>query len=646
MGLFLSKFDQPFPQSISSPFSSRIPRGSQQIIHGRGLPRVLQRLVKIQLLEFFSFVLCRTLSCFLVRLSLSKQRLIRWTCASYQTTFRNPSFRGRVSHIKHQLKSGSINGPSATHSPSKLLFFVGLVSHIKQRFEIASLLDRCVTSGNKLGREYQRPFRNLCATHHSISSPSEFISYPIRSSDPFIRRIMWYQSHSEVWSSSQPAIRNSSSSKRSSVHEEKAGRKVQEEKLREWRYNKRTAEMRAQSERDQEKEAKKSRPERDKWKKPLSKEETPSTRTEEKRNKGFEKWLESFKARIHQSITNPRPCSVLEEDQEAKDIEPELSTVYVRAEAKDYLGPIFDEEEEPFGRWTMDDDLDPIFDEKDDHLDDDLGPIFDEEDDHLDDDSGPIFDEEKEPEAASVLLAVQTVAEDVVDSGPEADNEKDLTTAYASGDILGSFSCDKLVQPFVCKEYDPVKLLRHEEGLQHFIFEPGEETRDQRNNNQSLAKKIAKVEQKNVGSFILEGPDLRTNPFKGGGDDATQIISYVSTRSLRYEPAKQLIIAWLNGHFMGLIGLIHEVLDREKLMGLMQNVNVSCSIRNRKVHQENTSHGRIIYQSDGNSEIFNHAKGRNQSKSSATKSFNIRSAVLVFGQVNVPSQVFMVLRAL
>ncbi|KAF2587545.1 hypothetical protein F2Q70_00036379 [Brassica cretica] len=85
----------------------------------------------------------------------------------------------------------------------------------------------------------------------------------------------------------------------------------------------------------------------------------------------------------------------------------------------------------------------------------------------------------------TTLLAVQTVAEDVVDSGPEADNEKDLTTAYASGDILGSFSCDKLVQPFVCKEYDPVKLLRHEEGLQHFIFEPGEETRDQRNNNHS-----------------------------------------------------------------------------------------------------------------------------------------------------------------
>ncbi|KAF3545515.1 hypothetical protein DY000_02007603 [Brassica cretica] len=35
MGLFLSKFDQPFPQSISNPFSSRIPRGSQQGSLGR-----------------------------------------------------------------------------------------------------------------------------------------------------------------------------------------------------------------------------------------------------------------------------------------------------------------------------------------------------------------------------------------------------------------------------------------------------------------------------------------------------------------------------------------------------------------------------------------------------------------------------------
>ncbi|WZZ78844.1 hypothetical protein YC2023_099416 [Brassica napus] len=105
--------------------------------------------------------------------------------------------------------------------------------------------------------------------------------------------------------------------------------------------------------------------------------------------------------------------------------------------------------------------------------------------------------------------------------------------------------------------------------------------------------------------------------------DATQITSYVSTKILRYEPVKQLIIAWLNGHFIGLIGLIHEILDREKLVGLMQNV---------EVHQENKSPGRIIYQSDGNSRIFNRAKGHNQPKSSATKTLNIQSTVLVFGQ--------------
>lgn len=147
-------------------------------------------------------------------------------------------------------------------------------------------------------------------------------------------------------------------------HEEKAARKAQEEKLQEWRYNKRIAEMKAQYERDQEKEAKKSRPERDKWNKPLSKEETPLIRTKEKRNRRLKRWLESFKAKIHQKIINPRPSPVLEEDQKAKDIKPELSIVYVRAE-------------------SMDDQL------------------------HQEEDLGLIFDEEEEPEAVSILLAFQ-----------------------------------------------------------------------------------------------------------------------------------------------------------------------------------------------------------------------------------------------
>ncbi|KAF2595023.1 hypothetical protein F2Q70_00043760 [Brassica cretica] len=52
-------------------------------------------------------------SCFLVRLSPSKHSLFCWTYASYQATFRNPSFVGLVCHIKQQLKSGSIKRLSA-----------------------------------------------------------------------------------------------------------------------------------------------------------------------------------------------------------------------------------------------------------------------------------------------------------------------------------------------------------------------------------------------------------------------------------------------------------------------------------------------------------------------------------------------------
>lgn len=79
------------------------------------------------------------------------------------------------------------------------------------------------------------------------------------------------------------------------------------------------------------------------------------------------------------------------------------------------------------------------------------------------------------------------MAVDVVDSGPEADHEKDLTTAYASGDILGSLSSAKLVQPNFFKEYDPVELLRLEEALQHFLFEPGIRTSAHKNSRNTLS---------------------------------------------------------------------------------------------------------------------------------------------------------------
>nr|VDD65041.1 unnamed protein product [Brassica oleracea] len=55
-------------------------------------------------------------------------------------------------------------------SPSKHLFPVGLVRHIKQRIEIASLLDRCVTSGNKLASGISAAFRICCATLQSTIS--------------------------------------------------------------------------------------------------------------------------------------------------------------------------------------------------------------------------------------------------------------------------------------------------------------------------------------------------------------------------------------------------------------------------------------------------------------------------------------------
>ncbi|CAG7885938.1 unnamed protein product [Brassica rapa] len=57
-----------------------------------------------------------------------------------------------------------IFGQFKVFAPSKHLFSVGLVRHIKQRIEIASLLDRCVISGNKLALGISTAFRICCAT--------------------------------------------------------------------------------------------------------------------------------------------------------------------------------------------------------------------------------------------------------------------------------------------------------------------------------------------------------------------------------------------------------------------------------------------------------------------------------------------------
>ncbi|KAF3514795.1 hypothetical protein F2Q69_00006532 [Brassica cretica] len=94
---------------------------------------------------------------------------------------------GLVRHIKQQSKLGSIKRLSASLvspfnppvlpfgefislTPSKHLFPVGFVRHIKQWIEIASLLDRCVTSGNKLASGISAAFRICCATLQSTIS--------------------------------------------------------------------------------------------------------------------------------------------------------------------------------------------------------------------------------------------------------------------------------------------------------------------------------------------------------------------------------------------------------------------------------------------------------------------------------------------
>ncbi|KAL0886914.1 hypothetical protein Bca101_010897 [Brassica carinata] len=48
--------------------------------------------------------------------------------------------------------------------------------------------------------------------------------------------------------------------------------------------------------------------------------------------------------------------------------------------------------------------------------------------------------------------------------------------------------------------------------------------------------------------------------------------------------------------------------------------------KERRAQQENTSHGRIIYQSDGNAETVDHAKRHDQPKSFTTTVFQFRSS--------------------
>ena len=60
-----------------------------------------------------------------------------------------------------------------------------------------------------------------------------------------------------------------------------------------------------------------------------------------------------------------------------------------------------------------------------------------------------------------------------------------------------------------------------------------------------------------------------------------------------------------------------------------------CFSPKKKAQQENTSHGRTLYKSDGNSKTVDNAEVCGQPKSLASRTFKIWSKVLVFGQVHL-----------
>ena len=82
-------------------------------------------------------------------------------------------------------------------------------------------------------------------------------------------------------------------------------------------------------------------------------------------------------------------------------------------------------------------------------------------------------------------------------------------------------------------------------------------------------------------------------------------------------------------------------------MGLKYIANVFINMyppKERKAQQEIISDGRIIYQSDGNSETVDHVEARDQPKSFTTTIFQFRSSqdIYDFGQIKVFGQVFLV----
>ena len=94
-----------------------------------------------------------------------------------------------------------------------------------------------------------------------------------------------------------------------------------------------------------------------------------------------------------------------------------------------------------------------------------------------------------------------------------------LETLIEQGGFIRSFSCDLLIQPFVCVQFNLVEHLRFFKGLQHFVFEPGGSFSVSIRSNNNLVQKTVSYKLDLQGFFTPEKQDLRSNLFEGKEDD-------------------------------------------------------------------------------------------------------------------------------
>ncbi|KAF2579766.1 hypothetical protein F2Q68_00006660 [Brassica cretica] len=135
----------------------------------------------------------------------------------------------------------------------------------------------------------------------------------------------------------------------------------------------------------------------------------------------------------------------------------------------------------------------------------------------------------------------------------------------------------------VCNEIH----LRHEKGLQHYVFKPGEDMFVCKDRNKLVVKRARSLELIDQGYVILQRLDLRTNPFKGRGNGATCISFKLKSWTPIHVPERQGVTTRLNWLIGELVGLIHEVLDREKAMDLDEAF--------KKIGMTMGHHGRLVF---------------------------------------------------